>query len=80
MNVKSIREFCEAKPFRPFSVHLADGRAIPVEHPELVFFPPSNQEVLIYQQDNSFDFVDVFQITSLKQKRGSAGRSKKEER
>jgi hypothetical protein len=71
VNVKSVREFCEEKPFKPFEVHLADGRAIPVEHPELVFFPPSGQEVLIYQRDNSFDFIDVFQITSLRQRRRS---------
>ena len=78
MNVKNIKEFCEHKPFRPFNVHLADGRAIPVEHPELVFFPPNNQEVLIYQRDSSFDFVDVFQITSLHRKRNAPKATKKE--
>jgi hypothetical protein len=77
MNVKSIKEFCEEKPFRPFTVHLADGRSIPVEHPEMVLYPPSGQEVMIYQPDNSFDFIDVFQITSLRQKRKPAGKSQK---
>jgi hypothetical protein len=79
VNVNNIRELCEEKPFRPFQVHLADGRAIPVEHPELVFFPPSKQEVLIYQRDNSFDFVDVFQITSLRKKGRAPGKSHKEQ-
>jgi hypothetical protein len=70
MNVKNIREFCEEKPFKPFDVRLADGRAIPVEHPELVLYPPTGQEVIIYQPDNSFDFIGVFQITSLKKTEG----------
>ena len=67
----------EEKPFVPFQIYVADGRAIPVEHPELVFFPPSNQEVLVYQRDNSFDFIDAFQITSLKQRRKSHSKSNK---
>ena len=77
MNVKSIREICEERPFRPFTVHLADGRNIPVVHPEMVLYPPSGQEVIIYQPDDSFDFIDVFQITSLKLRKKSPSKSQK---
>jgi hypothetical protein len=77
MNVKSIREYCEEKPFRPFTIHLSDGRSIPVQHPEMVLYPPNGQELIVYQPDNSFDFVDVFQITGLKVKSRTNGKSQK---
>ena len=77
MNAKSIREICDKRPFRPFIVHLSDGRNIPVEHPEMVLYPPSGQEVIIYQPDDSFDFIDVFQITSLKVRKKASAKSQK---
>jgi hypothetical protein len=68
MNRKNLEEFLDRQPFRPFLVHLADGRSIPVEHREFVFFPPGAQEAIIYQPDGSFQFIDLFLTTALEVK------------
>jgi len=77
VNVKTIKEFCEEKPFRRFVVHLADGRGIPVEHPEFVLYPPNGQEIIIYQPDDSFDFIDMFQVTTLTVRKKSSTKTPK---
>ena len=43
----------------------------------MVLYPPNGQEVMIFQPDNSFDFIDVFQITSLKVGKKSASKTQK---
>jgi hypothetical protein len=68
MSPERIRELCELKPFRPFSVHLADGQSIPVNHPEFVFIAPNKQEVIIYGPDDSFNLVYIFSITAFKRR------------
>ena len=35
MTDKQFRELCSLRPFQPFDLHMADGRTIPVSHPEL---------------------------------------------
>lgn len=60
MNAKNFRDFVDRKPFARFVVHLADGRVIPVEHPDYIFCPPNGQELIVYQPDDSFDFIDIF--------------------
>lgn len=78
MNVKSIRDFCERKPFQRFEIRFSDGRSIPVEQPDFVLYPPTPQEIIVYQPDLSFDFIDVFSITSLKSRRPQPKTGKKE--
>ena len=34
MTIEKLKSVYLAQPFRPFVLHLADGRQIPVQHPE----------------------------------------------
>ncbi len=34
MQVERLVQLHKARPFRPFRIHLADGRRLDVEHPE----------------------------------------------
>ena len=45
-----IRELLHAVPFRPFIVHMADGREYRVDHPDFVFAPPTNQSRVIIEE------------------------------
>jgi hypothetical protein len=55
-----------AQPFRAFDIHLADGRSLPVEHPEVLAIPPAGRTIAVALADGTFEFVDVRHVTSLK--------------
>ncbi len=65
MTLSEIRNLYEAQPFRPFVLHLADGRAIPVVHREFLASAPSGRTVVVYQPDDSFNVVDLLLVTDL---------------
>ena len=59
MTIDQIRSLYQAVPFRPFVMHLADGREIPVVHRDFIIASPNGREVIVYQPDNSFNIVDT---------------------
>jgi len=66
-----------AEPFVPFVVHLADGRAIPVNHREFAMLAPSGRTVAIYQPDDAVNIVDLLLVTDLEIPGGVAKRRKR---
>ena len=50
MDLNSIRSALRQEPFRPFELCLADGRRVPVEHPEFVAM---NQRIVIVTDEES---------------------------
>jgi len=77
MRIQELRELRDATPFRPFSIHLADGRAIPVFHRDFVMSSPNGRTVIVYRRDSSFDIVDVMLVTSLQAKSNGRASHKK---
>ena len=65
MTISEFRSLLGAQPFRPFAIHLADGRSIPVKHREFALPSPSGRTVIVYQPDDSFDIIDLLLVTSL---------------
>jgi hypothetical protein len=65
MTIEQIRTAYEAQPFRPFVIHLADGRQIPVLSPEFMAAAPSGRTVIVYQQDDAFNVIDLLLVTDL---------------
>ena len=49
MTIEQMRDAYTAQPFRPFTIHLADGREIPVDHPEFIMAAPSGRTIVVYQ-------------------------------
>ncbi len=47
MRAEKLREMQRARPFRPFRVHMSDGRSFEVTHPE-VFFVTRHYLMLAY--------------------------------
>ena len=68
MTLGELRLLYEAEPFRPFVMHLADGRAIPVMHREYLASAPSGRTVVVFQPDDSFSIVDLVLVTDLEHK------------
>ena len=66
MTIQEFRNLHQAAPFHPFTLHLADGRKIPVQHVEFAIIAPSGRTVLVYQPDDSYDVIDLMLVTSLR--------------
>jgi hypothetical protein len=61
-----IRELRRDSPFRPFTLHLTDGRVFRVEHPDYIFAAPSfGEEVLVDDGKGRVHWVASQQITSI---------------
>jgi len=65
MTIERIRELWKAEPFRKFIMHLADGREIEVRHREFLAMSPSGRTVVVYQPDDSSNYVDLLLVTDL---------------
>ncbi len=77
MTVEKMRDFYQAEPFRPFIIHLADGRAIPVVHREFIAAAPSGRTLAIYQPEDTFNLVDLLLVTDVEVKPAANGSRKR---
>jgi hypothetical protein len=78
MTVEQLREVWKADPFRPFIIHLADGRNIAVKHRDFLASSPSGRTIIVYQPDDSFNVIDLLLVTDLEVSNGKSRRSKKQ--
>ena len=65
MTIDKIRELYNALPFRPFVIHLADGREIPVLSREFMLAAPSGRTIVVYQPDDTLNLIDLLLVTDL---------------
>ena len=66
MTIEQLRKMHQTRPFQPFGVHLADGRSLPVEHPEFLALTPPGRTIGIGLADGTIEVVDLLLVTSLK--------------
>jgi hypothetical protein len=64
MTLEKITAFHHARPFRPFELHLADGRALPVAHPEVLVL--GGRTCTIYGEPDVGEVVDLLLVVSLR--------------
>lgn len=77
MTIERIRGLYDAEPFRPFIIHLADGRKLSVAHKEFLATAPSGRTVVVFQPDDSCNIVDLLLVTDLEIKRKNGTKPKK---
>jgi hypothetical protein len=77
MTVEQLKAADTAQPFRPFVIHLADGREIPVQHPEFLLTVPSGRTIVVCQPDDTLSIVDLLLVTDLEFKPSTPGSSKR---
>lgn len=81
MELQGLREAIQRHPFEPFTIRLADGRSVPVNHPE--FLAVGQKRAIVIQEDDSCLWLEPLLIISLewpgagKPKRNGNGSSKK---
>jgi len=82
MDVAGVREALHKQPFEPFVVCLADGRTLPVPHPDFVAVHP--RRIVVIADDGSWSVVEPLLIVALDYevdpKRRGNGKKKKKRR
>ena len=63
MEVEVLREAVRRQPFKPFTVRLSDGRALPVRHPE--FLAVGQSLIILINENDTWSEIDPFLIVSL---------------
>jgi len=66
--LEAFREALNSQPFHPFTIHIADGRSIPVVSREFIMRDPTGRTVLVYQPDGRLSTIDLLLVTELERK------------
>lgn len=73
MTIEQLKRFEQAHPFRPFRIHMADGRHLDVKHPEHFARTPGGRTLFIMTGDEAFEIIDLLLVTSLERLNGKRG-------
>jgi hypothetical protein len=64
MSVTRIKELLHAAPFQPFTVHMADGGALRIPHPDFAATLGTGRFLIICDENSeNYDLVDVVLVT-----------------
>jgi hypothetical protein len=65
VTIEQLRAAHGAAPFRPFMIHMADGRTFPISHPDFLFITPAGRTGIVAHDDDSFNIIDVLLMTEI---------------
>jgi len=65
MTIEQLRAAHQAMPFRPFTLHLADGRQLYASRPEFLSHSPSGRTLIVFQADDSFCITELPLVVDL---------------
>src|SRR5262249_30413762 len=55
MTIEQLRQLHSARPFKPCDIHLAEGRPLGFEHPELLAISPGGRTIHVGHADDPFE-------------------------
>jgi hypothetical protein len=65
MTIEQFRNVHQARPFRPFTINMADGRALHVPHSEFLSHSTSGRTIIVYHADDNFSIVDLLLVNEV---------------
>ena len=65
MTIQQLSDAHHARPFVPFTLHLADGRGLFVRHPDYISHIPAGRTVIVMRDDESWNAIDLLLVTEL---------------
>jgi hypothetical protein len=65
MTIEQLRTAHQARPFRTFTIHMADGRSLGVPHSEFLSHSASGRTVVVHHADESFSVVDLLLVNEI---------------
>jgi hypothetical protein len=65
MTIEQLRSVYDAQPFRPFNLHMADGRSIPVQQRDSMLTVPRGRTIVVAEPDGRLHILDQLMITEV---------------
>ena len=66
MTREKLREILHAEPFVPFSLRLADGKRVPVVHPDFVATAQTGRLACVFHgEGDASTFIDILLVTAI---------------
>ncbi len=65
MTIEQLRAAHQARPFQPFTIHVADGRSFNVPHAEFLSQSPTGRVITVFKSDDTCEIIDLLLVTSL---------------
>ncbi len=65
MTSEQLKATLRQQPFRPFTIHMVDGRSFTVSHPEWVMVSPTGRTAILVEPDDSYSIVDLMLMNEL---------------
>lgn len=66
MNVKTLTDVVSRRPFRPFTIRMANGARIRVGDPDRVAVHPKGSVVILFENDGGTRILDMPLIAELR--------------
>ena len=66
MTAEEVRNRLSSVPFAPFELCLADGRALRVEHPDLLGFRDSTRILALCVNESEVEVIDLMLVLSIR--------------
>ena len=78
MTIEQLKKLHDAVPFRPFRVHVADGRSFAVPHRDFMSHTPAGRTLIVYDEKDGegFSILDLLLVTELEVMDTSKGNDK----
>lgn len=71
MTVEQIRNLHKATPFKPFTIHVADGAAYEVRHPENLLQSQGGRTLILNTKGEEMVILDLLLVTRITMSNGS---------
>ena len=71
MTTEQVKTAHQARPFRAFTLHLADGTSVDVTHPEAMLRAQSGRTVIVNTAGEEIEIIDLLLVTKLTFHNGS---------
>jgi len=76
--LEQVKAVHKARPFRPFTLRLTDGRAVHVAHPEVLAFLGAGRTIAVsYPKTDHFELIDLLLVNSVEVGKPQGGERKR---
>jgi hypothetical protein len=66
MTIQRLQEVYRARPFKPFNIHMADGRVLHVPHSEFMAMSPTGRTVVVYDAEDNLSILDLLLMSEIR--------------
>ena len=65
MTIEQLKDAYDATPFRPFNLHMADGRSISVHHRDFMLTVPKGRTIVVATPAGRLHILDLLMVTEV---------------